>query len=120
MVDLRCHGSSQVSAHLPGPHSVEAAAKDILLLLSSLKLFPQVLIGHSLGGKVVMSMAEQFGKRLPRPVQVCLIYLGSLLVLVQSEEIAVISCNMHCCLADLSFCCAIHSQGCSVLRKTAP
>ena len=32
----------------------------------------QVLIGHSLGGKVVMSMAEQFGLRgttLPRPVQ---------------------------------------------------
>lgn len=36
-------------------------------------ILKQVLIGHSLGGKVVMSMAEQFGLRsttLPRPVQV--------------------------------------------------
>ena len=33
----------------------------------------QALIGHSLGGKVVMTMAEQFSARatsLPRPVQV--------------------------------------------------
>ena len=33
----------------------------------------QALIGHSMGGKVVMTMAEQFSSRatsLPRPVQV--------------------------------------------------
>eukprot|EP00803_Ostreobium_quekettii_P004800 evm.model.scf_1329.1 EVM.evm.TU.scf_1329.1 scf_1329:1138-5580(+) len=69
LVDLRCHGQS-ASSTLSLPNSVESSAKDILLLLSSLKLFPQVLIGHSYGGKVVMSMAEQFGKRLPRPVHV--------------------------------------------------
>ncbi|PNW80265.1 hypothetical protein CHLRE_08g384600v5 [Chlamydomonas reinhardtii] len=71
LVDLRCHGES---AALPGrpeaPHSVASAATDILALLRQLKLFPRVLIGHSFGGKVVMSMVAQFPARLPRPVQV--------------------------------------------------
>ena len=45
----------------------------MLRLLQALKMFPEILIGHSFGGKVVMSMANQFGagiKRLPRPVKV--------------------------------------------------
>ncbi|GMH36557.1 hypothetical protein BSKO_04425 [Bryopsis sp. KO-2023] len=68
LVDLRCHGAS---AELPsaGPHGVESCGRDVLELLSHLKVFPRVLIGHSFGGKVVMSMAQQFGQRLPRPVQ---------------------------------------------------
>jgi pimeloyl-ACP methyl ester carboxylesterase len=76
LVDLRCHGeSAPLSVHgaLPGEHTVRSAAGDILRLLASLKLFPEVLIGHSFGGKVAMSMAHQFGtgiKRLPRPVKV--------------------------------------------------
>ena len=73
LVDIRCHGESANLPTPPGPHGVESAAQDILKLLSQLKLFPEVLIGHSFGGKVVMSMGEQFGasgKRLPRPVQV--------------------------------------------------
>ena len=73
LVDIRCHGESANLPTPPGPHGVESSAQDILKLLSQLKLFPEVLIGHSFGGKVVMSMGEQFGasgKRLPRPVQV--------------------------------------------------
>ena len=73
LVDIRCHGESASLPTPPGPHGVESSAQDILKLLSQLKLFPEVLIGHSFGGKVVMSMGEQFGasgKRLPRPVQV--------------------------------------------------
>ena len=75
LVDLRCHGeSSPLSRALHGPHGVDTAASDVLRLLSGLKLFPEVLIGHSFGGKVVMSMAHQFGTAaggtLPRPVQV--------------------------------------------------
>lgn len=73
LIDLRCHGESAAAAgkpYTPGPHTVESAAQDILALLRQLKLFPNMLIGHSFGGKVVMSMAQQFGKRLPRPVQV--------------------------------------------------
>lgn len=52
LVDLRCHGES---ARLPtrpdGPHNLNSAAGDVLRLLGRLKLFPEVLIGHSFGGK---------------------------------------------------------------------
>jgi pimeloyl-ACP methyl ester carboxylesterase len=64
LLDLRCHGESAAATRagaLPGPHGVEAAAGDALRLLRHLKLFPEVLVGHSFGGKVVMSMAHQFG-----------------------------------------------------------
>jgi len=81
LVDLRCHGDSadvsfsQVSGHGNGNgdglNSVDGAAADVLQLLKKLGLFPQMLIGHSFGGKVVMKMVDQFGsKALPRPVKV--------------------------------------------------
>lgn len=74
LLDLRCHGESAWHPRRPsGPHSVDSAAGDVLRLLGRLKLFPELLIGHSFGGKVVMSMADQFGRRgsrLPRPVKV--------------------------------------------------
>jgi pimeloyl-ACP methyl ester carboxylesterase len=49
---------------------VESSARDVLNLLRQLRMFPNMLVGHSFGGKVVMSMAHQFGASLPRPVQV--------------------------------------------------
>lgn len=71
LVDLRCHGESYTNSNgfNFGPNDVQSAAGDILQLLNYLKIFPRVLIGHSFGGKVIMSMAQQFGRRLPRPVQ---------------------------------------------------
>lgn len=69
LVDLRCHGASAVSP-APGPHTLNAAADDVLRLLGSLKLFPHALLGHSFGGKVAMAMVHRFGKQLPRPIQV--------------------------------------------------
>lgn len=70
LVDLRCHGASASNGGAPAPHSVAEAAHDVLRLLGALKLFPHALIGHSFGGKVAMSMVHEFGRRLPRPVQV--------------------------------------------------
>lgn len=74
LVDLRCHGSSVSVDGLATSgqaNSVEGAASDVLRLLKKLELFPKMLIGHSMGGKVVMKMVDQFGsKALPRPVQV--------------------------------------------------
>lgn len=74
LVDLRCHGESAGHPTLSSlPNTVDGAAADVLNLLRQLKLFPEALVGHSFGGKVVMSMADQFGRkapRLPRPVQV--------------------------------------------------
>ncbi|CAA7033260.1 unnamed protein product [Microthlaspi erraticum] len=68
LVDLRCHGDS-ASLKKRGPHSVASTALDVLKLVGQLKLTPRVLVGHSFGGKVVLSMVEQAAKPLPRPVR---------------------------------------------------
>lgn len=69
LVDLRCHGES-ASLKKHGPHSVGSAARDVLQLMGQLRLTPRVLIGHSFGGKVAMSMVDQAAKPLARPVRV--------------------------------------------------
>ncbi|CAA0394408.1 unnamed protein product [Arabidopsis thaliana] len=68
LVDLRCHGDS-TSLKKRGPHSVATTASDVLKLVGQLRLTPRVLVGHSFGGKVVLSMVEQAAKPLPRPVR---------------------------------------------------
>ena len=42
VIDLRCHGESASLGNAKEPHNVMTSAKDVLALLSSLKLFPQV------------------------------------------------------------------------------
>lgn len=69
LVDLRCHGDS-ASIMKRGPHTVASAALDVLKLLGHLRVTPRVIIGHSFGGKVALSMVEQAAKPLPRPVRV--------------------------------------------------
>nr|GEX15933.1 protein ABHD11 isoform X1 [Tanacetum cinerariifolium] len=69
LVDLRCHGDS-ASILKTGPHNVSSTALDVLKLLGHLKITPRVIIGHSFGGKVALSMVEQAAKPLPRPVRV--------------------------------------------------
>ncbi|KAK9748635.1 hypothetical protein RND81_02G070900 [Saponaria officinalis] len=69
LVDLRCHGES-AGMKKRSPHTVAAAALDVLKLVSQLRITPRVLVGHSFGGKVVMSMVEQAAKPLARPVKV--------------------------------------------------
>lgn len=71
LVDLRNHGESNTFEAKPeAPHTVQNAARDVLSVLNHLKIYPYTLIGHSFGGKVAMSMVHQFGRALPRPVQV--------------------------------------------------
>ena len=71
LVDLRCHGQTASMENPPaGANNVVSAAKDVLGVLNHLKIYPHTLLGHSFGGKVAMSMVHQFGKQLPRPVQV--------------------------------------------------
>jgi pimeloyl-ACP methyl ester carboxylesterase len=48
---------------------VASAARDVLQLMGQLKLTPRVLIGHSFGGKVALSMVDQAAKPLARPVR---------------------------------------------------
>ncbi|KAL2894556.1 Protein ABHD11, partial [Bienertia sinuspersici] len=74
------------------PHTVATAARDVLNLVdrksaiafgveierdgnnphvvAQLRIVPRVLVGHSFGGKVVLSMVEQAAKPLARPVRV--------------------------------------------------
>lgn len=69
LVDLRCHGDSS-SIKKQGPHTVASAALDVLKLVGQLRLTPRVLVGHSFGGKVALSMVDQAAKPLARPVRV--------------------------------------------------
>ncbi|XP_019152068.1 PREDICTED: protein ABHD11 [Ipomoea nil] len=69
LVDLWCHGDS-TSIKKKGPHTVASAALDVLKLLGHLRLTPRVVVGHSFGGKVALSMVDQVAKPLARPVRV--------------------------------------------------
>ena len=51
LVDLRCHGRSP--PQLP-PHTVDACSRD-LLKLSGVVGAPDIVIGHSFGGKVALA-----------------------------------------------------------------
>ncbi|KAI9200741.1 hypothetical protein LWI28_012585 [Acer negundo] len=69
LVDLRCHGDS-ASIKKRRPHTVASTALDVLKLVGQLRITPRVLVGHSFGGKVVLSMVDQAAKPLARPVKV--------------------------------------------------
>ncbi|KAM0972123.1 hypothetical protein TB2_019500 [Malus domestica] len=69
LVDLRCHGDS-ASIKKRGPHSVSSTALDVLKLVQQLRLIPRVIVGHSFGGKVALSMVDQAAKPFARPVRV--------------------------------------------------
>src|SRR5215471_2259083 len=66
LVDLRLHGDSR-SGFSP-PHSVRAAAADVLELVQALPGPVEALVGHSLGGKVVLAVQRASGQRFPRAV----------------------------------------------------
>ncbi|KAL0374843.1 UNVERIFIED_CONTAM: 40S ribosomal protein S14-3 [Sesamum radiatum] len=59
LVDLRNHGrSAEIEGLLP-PHNLENAAKDLADLVKSEGLeWPDVVIGHSMGGKVALQFAQ--------------------------------------------------------------
>ncbi len=50
LVDQRCHGESR---DRPGPHTLEACVDD-LLALTAVAGAPQLVVGHSFGGKVAL------------------------------------------------------------------
>jgi len=56
LVDLRLHGRS---LEAPPPHTLAACAEDLAALTQSLGLSPAAVIGHSFGGKVALTYAEQ-------------------------------------------------------------
>lgn len=58
LVDLRHHGRSQ---GLPPPNTLEACVQDLRDLAASLGSEPEVVIGHSFGGKVALAYARDYG-----------------------------------------------------------
>jgi len=67
LVDLRLHGESPEG--FPPPHSVGAAASDVLGLIGSGAPGPvAALVGHSLGGKVVLAAQRQTQRWFARVV----------------------------------------------------
>jgi pimeloyl-ACP methyl ester carboxylesterase len=53
-VDLPGHGATQAGA---GPHTIERCGAEVAALLGALSLSPAVLVGHSLGCRVVLDAA---------------------------------------------------------------
>jgi pimeloyl-ACP methyl ester carboxylesterase len=66
LVDLRLHGDSREG--FSAPHTVRAAAEDVLALLPSLPGPVEAVVGHSLGGKVVLALQRASDQRVPRAV----------------------------------------------------
>lgn len=58
LVDLRNHGASQGA---PPPHTLRACADDLAELARALGGAPEVVIGHSFGGKVAITYAQLHG-----------------------------------------------------------
>ena len=56
LVDLRLHGRSLAA---PPPHTLAACAEDLTQLTGALSLNPAAVIGHSFGGKVALTSAEE-------------------------------------------------------------
>lgn len=61
LVDLRAHG---LSAAAPPPHSVAAAAEDLVRLQAALDRPVRGVLGHSFGGKVALALADVNPARL--------------------------------------------------------
>lgn len=66
LIDLRLHGDSR--AGFAPPHTVRAAAEDVLALVEALPGGVEALVGHSLGGKVVLAAQRESRQRFERAV----------------------------------------------------
>lgn len=76
MTDLRNHGKSAEIEELLPPHDLENAAKDLANLVKTEGWdWPDVVIGHSMGGKVALQFAQScangdYGDSVHLPKQV--------------------------------------------------
>jgi len=61
LVDQRMHGQSQGA---PPPHTIGAAADDLVRLVDTLRLPIAGVMGHSFGGKVALAFVARAGREL--------------------------------------------------------
>lgn len=82
-MDLRNHGRSAEIEGISPPHDMANAAKDVADLVNTQGwAWPDVVLGHSLGGKVAMQFAEScargdYGESAQLPKQVFLYQIMS-------------------------------------------
>lgn len=91
LIDLRHHGESQGA---PPPNTLEACARDLDALIAQLGQEPQVIAGHSFGGKTALMFASLYPKRA-RQVWVLDSNPGSQEPSASNEVIRVIDCVRH-------------------------
>lgn len=83
LVDLRNHGRSAEIEGLSPPHDLVNAAKDVAELVTAKGWdWPDVVLGHSMGGKVALQFAEScargdYGEPAALPKQVCYVHTFS-------------------------------------------
>ncbi|KAI5076196.1 hypothetical protein GOP47_0008261 [Adiantum capillus-veneris] len=91
LVDLRNHGKSAGMEHLRSPHNIQSAAKDIANLIKLEEWnWPDIVIGHSFGGKVALEFGEscaygRYGSTAVAPKQLWV--LDSIPAKVDMEEV---------------------------------
>lgn len=61
MPDLRGHGASDAPL---GAYTIEQMADDVALLLEALGVEKYVVLGHSMGGYIALSLAQRYNSRL--------------------------------------------------------
>lgn len=95
MLDMRNHGRS-TERKLNPPHNLDNTAKDLADLVKAERWsWPEVVIGHSMGGKVALQFAQscsrgEYGDSALRPKQVFLLHNNTFL---SCSTIIVISFN---------------------------
>ena len=62
LIDIRGHGNSP-RFHDYAPHTIENAAKDIERYSEHHQILPDVVIGHSLGGKIALEYSRSFSSQ---------------------------------------------------------
>jgi pimeloyl-ACP methyl ester carboxylesterase len=83
LVDLRNHGQSAQIKGLEPPHDISNAAKDVANLVKSQNwAWPDVVIGHSMGGKVALDFTTScargdYGQSAVLPKQVLILSVFS-------------------------------------------
>ncbi|WMV52458.1 hypothetical protein MTR67_045843 [Solanum verrucosum] len=99
LVDLRNHGNSAKIEGFVPPHDMENAAKDVANLVNSKGWdWPDVVIGHSMGGKVALQYVESCSRgvygqsaRLPKQKYLMVHHYCVLLVYVVAFKSLVVS-----------------------------
>ncbi|GHP05865.1 hypothetical protein PPROV_000461200 [Pycnococcus provasolii] len=66
LVDQRCHGASTQAYDAPAPHTLDASAEDVADFFEKSGIEPDILLGHSLGGKVALAYLDGDKRVMPK------------------------------------------------------